>query len=239
MTALDIFTYSGQQVRTVIVDGEAWFVVADIASVLGLTNPTMAAQSIFPDALSSAEVIDSMGRTQTARITSEPGLYQLIFQSRKPEARDFQRWVTHEVLPQIRKSGQFGTALPSSFAEALELAAATVRELEAAEAKIALAAPKLAAYDLLMDSDGLYPMEDVAKAIGGFGRNTLYRMLREAGVIQVGSTTPYQRYAHHFKRVPGTRPDGNGGVVATATTKVRPTGLDFIAKKLGLVAVNS
>ena len=238
MTALDIFTYSGQQVRTVIVDGEPWFVVADVAGVLGLTNPTMAAQAIFPDDLSSAEVIDSMGRTQTARITSEPGLYQLIFQSRKAEARDFQKWVTHEVLPQIRKSGQYGTALPANFAEALELAAATVRELEAAEAQLALVAPKVAAYETLMDADGAYSMDAAAKILG-IGRTTLFNRLRAEGIIQAGQRTPYQRYAHHFNVTAHTYTDSEEVAHTSFTSKVRPSGLDFIAKKLGLVAVAS
>jgi anti-repressor protein len=235
MTTLDIFTYSGQQVRTVLFDGEPWFVIADVANVLGLTNPSVVANSLFDDDLSTAEVIDSMGRKQVARVTNEPGLYRLIFQSRKQEAKDFQRWVTHEVLPSIRRTGQFGSQLPSSFAEALELAAAEVRKSEALEAKVAEDAPKVEAFDRLMDADGFYPMEQVAKIVGT-GRTTLYRKLRQAGVVQTGSTTPYQKYMHHFVLTASTWSDSSGNIHPTMTTRLRPSGLPFIMSKLGVTA---
>src|SRR5690606_23603820 len=117
------FHYGDRPVRTVVVDGEPWFVIADVCRVLDLSNPTMAANRLDPDDLSTAEVIDGMGRTQQARIPNEAGLYELIFQSRKPEARDFRRWVTHEVLPAIRKTGRYEAQpayrLPQSYSEAL------------------------------------------------------------------------------------------------------------------------
>lgn len=80
------FTYEGSAVRTLLIDGEPWFVLADLCKVLDLSNPTMVADRVDSDALSTAEVIDAKGRTQTARIVSESGMYQVIFMSRKPEA---------------------------------------------------------------------------------------------------------------------------------------------------------
>lgn len=109
MTALDIFTsHAGSDLRVAVdANGEPWFVIADIARALDLSNPTVVAGSIETDDLSTTEVIDSMGRAQTARTTNEAGLYQLVFQSRKPEAKVFKRWVTHDVLPAIRKTGAY------------------------------------------------------------------------------------------------------------------------------------
>jgi anti-repressor protein len=231
MSALEFFTPAGSRVRTVAVDGEPWFVIADVAAILGLTNPTMAAQSLYADDLSSTEVIDSMGRTQTARITNEPGLYRLIFQSRKAEAQAFQRWVTHEVLPTIRRTGQFGSALPTNFAEALELAAVKVREIEALEARVIADAPKVAAFEAFMDADGYYSMDDAAKTLG-VGRNTLYARLRDLGIIQRGSTTPYQRYMHHFVITVGTWTNREGEIHPTRTTRLKPAGLPFLMRKL-------
>src|SRR5690606_41673708 len=79
------FHYGDRPVRTVVVDGEPWFVIADVCRVLDLSNPTMAANRLDPDDLSTAEVIDGMGRTQQARISNAAGLYAPILQSGKPE----------------------------------------------------------------------------------------------------------------------------------------------------------
>jgi prophage antirepressor-like protein len=100
-------TFEGKSVRIEIRNGEPWFVVVDICSVLGISNATNAVRSFRKDDLDSIKVIDSMGRSQQAKITNESGLYELIFNSRKKEALDFRRWVTSEVLPSIRKTGSY------------------------------------------------------------------------------------------------------------------------------------
>lgn len=104
-----VFDFETHEVRTVVIDGEANFVVADLAAALSLSNTSMASKAIDDDALSTAEVIDSKGRTQEAKVTNESGMYQLIFQSRKPEARRFRKWVTSEVLPALRRTGKYET----------------------------------------------------------------------------------------------------------------------------------
>ena len=78
-------------------------------SILDLGNPTETVKMFDDDEFSTTEVIDSIGRRQQAYIISEPGLYRLVMRSRKPEAKEFQRWVTHEVLPSIRKHGAYMT----------------------------------------------------------------------------------------------------------------------------------
>jgi len=104
-----VFNYQGKQVRTVTVEGSPWFVVKDTCEILDLSNPSEAISRVEKDDLSTTEVIDSMGRKQIANTVSESGLYDLIFLSRKPEAKQFKRWVTHEVLPDIRKHGIYAT----------------------------------------------------------------------------------------------------------------------------------
>jgi prophage antirepressor-like protein len=108
--SLTTFDFNETPVRVVERDGEPWFVAADVCRVLEHTNPTMAVQSLDEDDLSNIEVIDSLGRKQTANTVNESGLYQLVFSSRKPEARTFKRWVTKEVLPAIRKTGRYVAA---------------------------------------------------------------------------------------------------------------------------------
>lgn len=230
MTALIPFDYSGRQVRTVQVDGEPWFVAADVCAILELGNVTQALSRVAADDLSSNEVIDSMGRTQVARTVNESGLYDLILDSRKPEARAFRRWVTSEVLPSIRKTGRYD--VPADFATALELAAKQQRELMEA-------APKVEAFDTYMDADNAIAMGAAAQQLG-IGRNTMMKRLREAGVLQKDNR-PYQRYAQHFKVV-ATSYEAQNATRATHTTYVRPSGVELIRKVLsggkGLLSIS-
>lgn len=231
MSAANVFTFRDQGVRTVVIDGEGWFALTDVCAVLGVGNPSQVASRLDDDALITNEVIDSMGRRQSARFVSEPGLYEVTFLSRKPEAKAFKRWVTREVLPAIRRTGQYGSQIPASFAEALELAASEARRVEALEAQAAIDAPKVEAFDALMDADGFYTMEAAGKILG-LGRVTFYRRLREAGVIQSGSRLPYQRYMHHFVMTAGSWTDAKGNIHPTQTTRVRPSGMDFLRRRL-------
>lgn len=109
--------------------------------------------------------------------------------------------------------------------------AITTRRVEALTARVAELEPKASFYDELMESDGTYSMLATSKILG-WGRTVMMRELRRSGVLQ-GNNLPYQRYAHHFKVVPGTyKNTKTGETVPYATTFVRPTGLDFLRKKL-------
>ncbi|MFE5837228.1 phage antirepressor [Arthrobacter sp. NPDC056493] len=231
MSALQQFVYAGHDVRTLEMDGEPWFVLADLCTVLGLRNATMISQRIDADALSQAEVIDSMGRKQTASIVNEAGMYEVVIRSDKPEAVKFRRWITGEVLPVLRRTGTYtaGPAyeLPQSFADALRQLADTHEQLEAAT-------PKVEAYEALMATDGLYSMQASAKSLG-YGPNILYRELRRLGILQ-GNNLPYQKYAHHFEVKLGSYRNRKNELVPTATTMVRPAGLDFLRRKLARAA---
>lgn len=102
------FDFKGAALRTLTDEaGEPWFVLKDCMSILDLGNPTETVKMFYKDEFSTTEVIDSIGRRQQTYIISEPGLYRLVMKSRKPEAKEFQRWVTHEVLPSIRKHGGY------------------------------------------------------------------------------------------------------------------------------------
>lgn len=243
MNALNVFTYTDQQVRTVLIDGEPWFVAADVCKALGLGNGRDAVGRLDEDGVGNADIIDSMGRTQSARVINESGLYELIFQSRVPGAKAFKRWVTHEVLPTIRRTGQYGgvAELPRSFADALELAAKQQRAIEAAEAQRILDAPKVESFDAFMDADGQFTMEAAAKSLtdvtGGMGRNKLMAWLRDNRIL-MSTNTPYQQYAHWFKVVAGSYTDRYGNEHATKTTYVRPEGLDALRKRFSTTTEN-
>ena len=93
-----------QEVRTVLIDGEPWFVAKDVCEVLGIGN-TSQALSYLEDDERGVTTNDTPGGNQQVSIVNESGLYSLILRSRKPEAKLFKRWITHEVLPTIRKTG--------------------------------------------------------------------------------------------------------------------------------------
>lgn len=93
------------KVRTLNLNGEPWFVAADVCSVLDLSNPTIAVSRLDEDERAKF----NLGRQGDATIVNEPGLYTLVLGSRKPEAKAFKRWITHEVIPAIRKYGGYMT----------------------------------------------------------------------------------------------------------------------------------
>jgi anti-repressor protein len=104
-----VFPETKHKVRVVIdKHGNPGCVVKDVCDVLGLDNVTWALKKLDKDEFSTAKVIDAMGREQKTYVVNESGLYALIFNSRKPEAKAFRKWVTSEVIPTIRKTGSYG-----------------------------------------------------------------------------------------------------------------------------------
>lgn len=101
------------QVRTVTKDGEPWFVAADVCRVLGHSNASMALDRLDEDERSKF----NLGRQGDTNIVNEPGLYSLVLGSRKPEAKNFKRWITHEVIPSIRKTGSYSIQEPETPAQ--------------------------------------------------------------------------------------------------------------------------
>ena len=96
------------KVRTLNLNGEPWFVAADVCKALELGNPSMTVERLDDDE-KGISTIDTLGGKQRMAIINEPGLYSLVITSRKPEAKAFKRWITHEVIPAIRKHGAYMT----------------------------------------------------------------------------------------------------------------------------------
>lgn len=191
------FDFRGASLRTLTDEaGEPWFVLKDCMSILDLGNPTETVKMFDEDEFSTAEVIDSIGRRQQAYIISEPGLYRLVMRSRKPEAKEFQRWVTHEVLPAIRKTGGY---IPTTDADddMTILAKAVMigqRTMEAQKQKIAEQQtrivelePKARFADAVAASDGTCLVGELAKMLRqngmDIGQNRLFRLLQADGYL--------------------------------------------------------
>lgn len=103
---INTFTFEGHEVRVVVKDGEPWWIAADVCAALEIDKHRDALARLDIDERGSVKV-DTLGGPQEVGAVSESGLYTLILRSRKPAAHPFRRWVTHEVLPAIRKTGVY------------------------------------------------------------------------------------------------------------------------------------
>ena len=119
------------EIRTVMIEGEPWFVGVDIARALGYKKPTGAVATNIDEGDSLRRgVSDANGHKQTAIVINESGLYALIFGSKLESAKKFKKWVTSEVLPSIRKTGSYGNQLPKNPMELLELHYEAIRHVD-------------------------------------------------------------------------------------------------------------
>ena len=119
-------------VRTIMIDGEPWFVGKDVANALGYARERDAiANHVDKDDAVKHGVADSIGREQKTTIINESGLYSLIFGSKLETAKKFKKWVTSEVLPQLRKTGSYGIPkLPQTPMELLELHYEAIKQVD-------------------------------------------------------------------------------------------------------------
>lgn len=118
----ELTTYANEvlgSVRIVTIDGEPWFIALDVCRILDIANSRDAVSRLDSDEKGVATVY-TLGGEQSVQIINEPGLYSLILTSRKEEAKLFKRWVTHEVLPAIRKDGFYSTLTPQRLIEVMK-----------------------------------------------------------------------------------------------------------------------
>lgn len=191
------FDFRGASLRTLTDEtGEPWFVLKDCMNILDLGNPTETVKMFDEDEFSTTEVIDSIGRRQQAYIISEPGLYRLVMRSRKPEAKEFQRWVTHEVLPQIRRTGGY---IPTTdvdddmtiLAKAVMIGQRTMeaqkQRIAEQQTRIVELEPKARFADAVAASDGTCLVGELAKMLRqngmDIGQNRLFRLLQADGYL--------------------------------------------------------
>ena len=191
------FDFKGASLRTLTDEaGEPWFVLKDCMSILDLGNPTETVKMFDEDEFSTAEVIDSIGRRQQAYIISEPGLYRLVMRSRKPEAKEFQRWVTHEVLPSIRRTGGYIPTTDADddmtiLAKAVMIGQRTMeaqkRKIAEQQTRIVELEPKARFADAVAASDGTCLVGELAKMLRqngmDIGQNRLFRLLQADGYL--------------------------------------------------------
>lgn len=162
-----IFTHEEfGSVRTFIKDGNVCFIAADCCAALEIVNPTRSLAN-FDDDEKGLHTMKTLGGTQKMLYVTEAGLYRLVFMSRKPDAKKFQRWIFHEVIPSIRQQGFYITPTAKITPDFLRQLASTLEakdaKIIAQEIQIAELTPKANYYDKVINSSGLLTTTDIAK----------------------------------------------------------------------------
>lgn len=223
------------EIRTAGTSEQPMFCLADVCHSLGLSAKGVN-QRLGDEVISNYPIIDNLGRIQQALFVNEDGLYDVILDSRKPQAKAFRKWVTSEVLPAIRKTGGYIATTQDDTPEEIMARALTIAQhtlakreerlkqleadnahkqatIELQEQEIKAAAPKVKVFDDYISSDGTSTTTQIAKEYG-WGAETLNKKLREMGVQykQNGQWILYAKYDGkgytQSKPVTFTRSDG-------------------------------
>ena len=245
-TEIQRFDFKGASLRTLTDEaGEPWFVAKDVCDILGHSNVSMALDRLDDDERSKF----NLGRQGETNIVNEAGLYSLVLGSRKPEAHEFKRWVTHEVLPQIRKTGGY---IPTTDADddMTILAKAVMigqRTMESQKQRIAEQSehikalePKARFADAVAASDGTCLIGELAKMLRqnglDIGQNRLFEILRQDGYLgKTGSNrnVPTQKAMDlglfRIKETAITHSDGH--VTINRTAKVTGKGQTYFINR--------
>lgn len=245
MQEMKVFDFKGDQVAVLQKDGETWFVARNVTDVLGLDRTAIRR---IDEEEKDVHSTHTLGGTQGMAIISEAGLYELIFASKKEEAKQFKRWVTKEVIPSIRKYGAYMT--PETIEQALtdpdtiirlatDLKEERARRM-AAEVLIQKQQPKVLFADAVQTSQTSILVGQLAKLItqNGYdiGQNRLFSWLRQNGYLgkkgaHYNEPTQYAVERGWFEVIERTVNEPNGSVRITRTTKVTGKGQIYFINK--------
>lgn len=240
------------EVRAVEINGEGWLVGKDVAEVLGYKDTADALKKhVDIEDKMGRQIADSLGRLQNTQVINESGLYSLVLRSKLPGAKKFRRWVTSEVLPQIRKTGGY-IPIEEEMSEAEIMAKALIISQKTIEKKDELLKAKDKEIEVLSEdlnqknrfinqiavSQNSLKVEEVAQIASKegvkIGRNRLWDKLREWGLIKKNSKyDPKQEYIDrgYFEVTEGSKETAKG-VFTYKTTRVLGKGQVYIIKRL-------
>lgn len=249
MRTLTPFHFEDQPVRVLLIDAEPWFVLADLCRVLGLSQPNKVALRLADD-MKGRNRIPTPGGEQDMAIVSEAGMYEVVIRSDKPDAVTFRRWITSEVLPQIRRTGSYNAApqltgkqlLAAGLLEADRVMKEQAATIGAQRAELDLAAPKVLFADAVAASKTSILIGELAKILRGngveIGQNRLFTWLRDNGyLIRRGGSdynSPTQKAMElglfEIKETAITHSDGH--VTISKTSKVTGKGQQYFVERL-------
>lgn len=242
MNEVQLFNFENHEVRSLLLNNEPWFVGKDVAEVLGYAKPLNAiAQHVDKDDSLKQGLTDSLGRQQKTIFVNESGLYALIFGSKLESAQKFKRWVTSEVLPALRKTGQYqvkelsgSELMAKALIEAQSVLAAKDKQIE--EMK-----PKALFADAVATSHTSILVGELAKILKqngiDMGQKRLFAWLREKGYLIKRQGTDYNMPTQKamdlglFEIKEGSYVNGSGVNITTKTPKVTGKGQQYFINK--------
>ena len=246
MNELQIFkSHEFGEIRTTIQNGEPWFVAADVCKALDIENNRKATNRLDDDEKNTVTLSDGNRGNPNTTIVNEAGLYSLVLGSRKPEAKAFKRWITHEVLPTIRRTGGYVNSaeafidhyLPNADESTRTMFRAQLKAIEELNAKIEADKPKVLFADAVSSSDTTILVGEMAKILKqngvDIGQKRFFEWLRQNGYLikRKGSewNMPTQRSMELglFEIKESTHLDGNGCNITTKTPKITGKGQQY------------
>ncbi len=243
---IQIFNFENNQVRTLNIDGQPYFVGKDVADVLGYSNTRDALNRHveFEDKKDGVVIHDSIGRQQTPTFINESGLYSLILSSKMPNAKKFKRWVTSEVLPTIRKHGAYMTE--QKIEEALlnpDTLITLAKQLKAEKEQRLLAqkqveemTPKAVFHDAVANAENTMLVRDVAHFLRqngvDIGGTRFFVWLRLNGFLTKNNQPTQLSLERGYFQVKETVVHTNHGFQTKTTPKITGRGQTFFLKKM-------
>lgn len=232
------------QVRVVEQNGEPWFVAKDVCNCLELSNSRKALSRLDDDE-KGVTLSDTLGGRQEMATVNEYGLYSLVLSSRKPEAKEFKRWITHEVIPSIRKYGSFNMAIPRTLPDALTAYANEIEAHQKTQALLEAQRPKVLFADSVAASHTSILIGELAKllhqnGVKDMGQKRLFAWMREHGYLISRKANDYNMPTQRamelglFQIKETTVTHSDGHISVSKTPKVTGKGQQyFIEKFLG------
>lgn len=231
-------------VRVLEQGGEPWFVAKDVCECLAISKHRDAISRLDADERGSVKV-DTLGGKQEMATVNEYGLYSLVLSSRKQEAKEFKRWITHEVIPSIRKYGSFNMAIPRTLPDALNAYAREIEAHQKTQALLEAQRPKVLFADSVAASHTSILIGELAKllhqnGVKDMGQKRLFAWMREHGYLISRKANDYNMPTQRamelglFQIKETTVTHSDGHISVSKTPKVTGKGQQyFIEKFLG------
>lgn len=242
MNEVQLFNFENHEVRSLVINSEPWFVGKDVAEVLGYKNQNDAlVKHVDDEDKDRIAIRDSIGRNRNTPIINESGLYSLVLSSKLPSAKKFKRWVTSEVLPALRKTGQYQVKELSG-SELMAKALIEAQSILAAKDKvIEEMKPKAIFADAVATSHTSILVGELAKILKqngiDMGQKRLFAWLREKGYLIKRQGTDYNMPTQKamdlglFEIKEGSYINGSGANITTKTPKVTGKGQQYFINK--------
>ena len=241
MNEVQLFNFENHEVRSLLINSEPWFVGKDVAEVLGYERADNAIRNHIDKEDKLMHQISASGQNRNMTIINESGLYCLVLSSKLPNAKKFKRWVTSEVLPALRKTGQYqvkelsgSELMAKALIEAQSVLAAKDKQIEQMKPKVVFADAVATSHTSILVGE----LAKILKQNGiDMGQKRLFAWLREKGYLIKRQGTDYNMPTQKamelglFEIKEGSYVNGSGVNITTKTPKITGKGQQYFINK--------